>query len=257
MLKFFYTNFPKQYGKILYLKSIVFLLPKIFFLKMGILNFFGSKSQDKWVVEEIFNFKKEGFFLDLAATNGLMENNTYVLENYFGWKGIAIEANDIFFNKLKNNRKCTCLNIAVGEEEKEVQFLETGPTGGIVGEDYDNNFKKRADLLNKLKKKIKTKKTKTLQKILDENNSPAIIDYLSLDIEGAETDVLRNFEFNKYIFLSMTIERPTPELNKILFDNDYIFVKNFKVDSFYVHKSIKNLDTIKKEKFIQLPPKSW
>ena len=62
---------------------------------MGILNFFGSKSQDKWVVEEIFNFKKEGFFLDLAATNGLMENNTYVLENYFGWKGIAIEANDI------------------------------------------------------------------------------------------------------------------------------------------------------------------
>ena len=55
----------------------------------------------------------------------------------------------------------------------------------------------------------------------------------------------------------MTIERPTPELNKILFDNDYIFVKNFKVDSFYVHKSIKNLDTIKKEKFIQLPPKSW
>ena len=48
-----------------------------------------------------FNFKKGGYFLDLAATNGLMENNTYVLEKYFGWNGIAIEANERFFFKIK------------------------------------------------------------------------------------------------------------------------------------------------------------
>ena len=57
MVKFLYTNFPKQYGKLLYLKSIVFLFPKIFLLKIGYVNFFGSKDQDKWVIEEIFNFK--------------------------------------------------------------------------------------------------------------------------------------------------------------------------------------------------------
>ena len=50
---------------------------------------------------EIFKFKKNGYFLDLAATNGLMENNTYVLEKYFNWNGIAIEANEKFFSKLK------------------------------------------------------------------------------------------------------------------------------------------------------------
>ena len=80
---------------------------------------------------------------------------------------------------------------------------------------------------------------------------------LSLDVEGAETEILRNFNFEKYTFLCLTIERPTPELNSILFNNGYIFVKNFKVDSFYVHKSIKNLNRIKKDKFVQLPPKSW
>ena len=96
-MKFFYTYFPKQYGKILYLKSIIFLLPKIFFLKIGYLNFFGSKDQDKWVVQEVFQYKKKGFFLDLAATNGLLENNTYVLEKFFEWDGIAIEANNFFF----------------------------------------------------------------------------------------------------------------------------------------------------------------
>jgi len=257
MLKFFYTNFPKQYGKLLYLKSIVFLLPKIFFLKIGFVNFFGSKDQDKWVIEEIFNFKKKGFFLDLAATNGLMENNTFVLEHNYEWNGIAIEANDFFFKKLKKNRKCICINETVGGSVGDVKFLEAGPTGGIVGDKYDNNFKKREALLNKLKNKIKIKKTKNLQKILEENNAPFIIDYFSLDVEGAETEIIKNFDFSKYIFLSMTVERPTPELNKILFENDYIFIKNYKVDSFYVHKSIKNIQMIKKDKFSQLPPKSW
>tara|TARA_E500000331_G_C17145432_1_gene664707 strand:+ start:269 stop:1042 length:774 start_codon:yes stop_codon:yes gene_type:complete len=257
MLKFFYTNFPKQYGKLLYLKSIVFLFPKIFLLKAGFINFFGSKGQDKWVIEDVFKSKKNGFFLDLAATNGLMENNTFVLERCYGWNGIAIEANDIFFEKLKKNRKCICVNEVVGGNEEDVKFLESGPTGGIVGDNYDNNYIKREQLLKKLKGKIKTKKTKILQKILEENNAPFVIDYFSLDVEGSETEIIKNFDFSKYTFLSMTVERPTPELNKILFKNDYIFVKNYKVDSFYVHKSIKNIEMIKKDKFSQLPPKSW
>ena len=38
------------------------------------------KIKDKWVIEDIFKFKTNGYFVDLAATNGLFENNTYVLE---------------------------------------------------------------------------------------------------------------------------------------------------------------------------------
>ncbi|MDC1169954.1 FkbM family methyltransferase [Candidatus Pelagibacter sp.] len=257
-MKFLYTNFPKEYGKMLYLKSIVMLLPKIFFLKMGYLNFFGSKNQDRWVVKEIFKFKKKGYFLDLAATNGLMENNTYVLEKFFNWNGIAIEANNTFFKKLKKNRNCLCLNEVVCGDEKNVDFLEAGPTGGIIGEAYDNNFSKRKKLLDNLKDKIIRKKTKTLEKILDENKAPRVIDYFSLDVEGAETEILKNFNFKKYTFLSLTIERPTPELNDTLFKNGYIFVKNFKVDGFYIHKSmIKINNNIKFEKFYQIGKKEW
>ncbi len=256
-MKFFYTYFPKQYGKILYLKSILFLFPKIFLLKVGYLNFFGSKDQDKWVIQEIFQYRKKGFFLDLAASNGLLENNTYVLEKFFEWDGIVIEANNFFFNQLKKNRNCNCVNETISGIEETVEFLESGPTGGIIGDNFDNNKFKRENLLKKLNKKIVLKKTKTLEKILQENNAPNVIDYFSLDVEGAETNILENFNFQKYKFLSLTIERPSPKLNKILFENDYIFVKNFKVDSFYVHKSIENFEYINKEKFIQLPAKSW
>lgn len=256
-MKFFYTYFPKQYGKMLYLKSILLLLPKILLLKLGYLNFFGSKDQDKWVVQEIFKYRKKGFFLDLAATNGLMENNTYVLEKFFEWDGIAIEANNFYFKQLKKNRSCKCISETVSGIEETVEFLESGPTGGIIGDDYDNNISKREKLLKKSKKKIVLKKTKTLEKILQENSAPKVIDYFSLDVEGAETDILENFNFQSYKFLSLTIERPTAKLNKILFENGYTFVKNFKVDSFYIHNSIENFEQIKKEKFFQLPPKSW
>ena len=100
--------------------------------------------------------------------------------------------------------------------KSEVKFLEHGPTGGIIGESYDNNYVKRGKLIKKLNHKISTKKTKSLEKILKENNAPKVIDYFSLDVEGAETDIIENFNFLNYKFLSITIERPTPKINKIL-----------------------------------------
>ena len=98
-------------------------------------------------------------------------------------------------------------------------------------------------------------KTRTLQSILDEVNAPRIIDYLSIDIEGAEIRVLKDFPFDKYIFLAITIERPTPEINQILQSNGYVFVRNAIHDSFYVHESIDNFDEIKKDSFVQIPYK--
>ena len=55
----------------------------------------------------------------------------------------------------------------------------------------------------------------------------------------------------------MTIERPSKELNTILYQNKYIFVKNFKVDSFYVHETLLKKLNIKLDKFYQLPQKKW
>ena len=111
--------------------------------------------------------------------------------------------------------------------KSEVKFLEHGPTGGIIGESYDNNYVKK-EINKKLNHKISTKKTKSLEKILKENNAPKVIDYFSLDVEGAETDIIENFNFLNYKkFLSITIERPTPKINKILFKNNYVFVKKF------------------------------
>ncbi len=43
-------------------------------------KYYGQKGQDKWVINEVLNEKKNGFFLDLAATNGIELSNTFILE---------------------------------------------------------------------------------------------------------------------------------------------------------------------------------
>ena len=226
------------------------------------MKFIGQKDQDKWVIDTIFNYKTGGYFVDLAATDGIHINNTLLLERELEWKGICIEPNPIFYKQLKKNRNCDVTDVVVDKaNDTEIDFrIDRMGTGGIVAEDTDNSYKVRGhELIRKTTKIIKLK-TKTLEFVLDHFKAPKIIDYLSLDVEGAEERVLSNFPFNKYIFLAMTIERPTPELEKILFNNGYVFVmksKKMKYDSFYVHESIPNFEQIIKEPYSPTPRKDW
>ena len=95
---------------------------------------------------------------------------------------------------------------------QEVEFrIDNKLLAGIVGEQFDNNHFLREEELKTAE--IINLKTRKLETILDENNAPKIIDYLSLDVEGAEEFILSSFNFEKYKFKFMTIERPTNKLN--------------------------------------------
>jgi len=226
------------------------------------MNFIGQKGQDEWIIDTILKYQKNGYFVDLAATDGIKINNTLLLEQELGWNGICIEPNPNYYKLLKQNRKCHLTDIVIDKDnDSTIDFrIDNGELGGIVDKDTDNNHKIRGKQLKKAK--ILKLKTKTLDFILDHFKAPKIIDYLSLDVEGAEERILSNFPFNRYTFLTMTIERPTPKLEKVLFDNGYVFVRKSGVkrnghDTFYVHKSIPNFDDIIKEKYSPTPRKNW
>ncbi|MCD4781583.1 MAG: FkbM family methyltransferase [Candidatus Omnitrophica bacterium] len=253
-------KYPRQYGRLWGIRE-KFLEPwKRRMVEQNKSLFLGNKDQDRWVIEEVFHNSKRGrFFLDLAAADGFRANNTLILEKHFGWNGICIEPNPDLYKQLCKDRACTCLNVCVDEKCRQVEYILNGPISGIVADDTENCLEMRTKLLTRARKKkdIVTLETKTLHQILEENNAPKVIDYFSFDVEGAETRIIRNFPFHLYTFLALTIERPDAELNKLLFDNGYVFVKNHKVDSFYVHSSIPNINEIHKEPFSQLPSKSW
>jgi hypothetical protein len=228
--------------------------------------FFSQKGQDRWLMEEVFASQRGGYFVDLAAAHPKNNSNTFCLEKTFDWTGVCIEANPQFVKLLREHRTATVIDACVDEGSETVDFVLAGQLGGIIADDTDNNAVVRSKQIEKWDNQglIRSLETRSLCSILDEVQAPTTIQYLSLDVEGAEERILRSFPFDRYKFLAMTVERPTPELNRILLDvNCYTFVKNIFspqvneiTESFYIHPSIDRED-IQKECFEQVPPKRW
>lgn len=223
-----------------------------------------QKGQVRFLLEVVFNYKinglkRNGYFVDLAAAYPVLSSNTYFLEQYLGWNGLLIEGNPFFAKALRSKRKSKVLEEVVGSEEnKPISFrIDNGVCGGIVGNNFDNNLITRSKELKDAK--IIKRNTRTLLQLLLENDAPKEMDYLSLDVEGAEYECLKNFDFDQFKWRFLTIERPTLELNLLLDENGYIQVHHEKYDTFYVHKD--QISLINNEKFnsqfLLTPKKNW
>ena len=225
--------------------------------KYLIKTFQSGLGQDYWVIHTVFNYKKNGFFVEAGAADGVSGSNSYILEHSYDWTGICVEPNPLFYDELVKNRKCITSSHCLGEDEETIEYIIKGGHSGIVADDTDNAINKPPKIINSFqtKNEIISMKTISLDKLMLYYNAPSVIDYLSLDVEGAETRVFKHFDFSKYTFLCLTIERPTAELNNLLFNNGYHFVKNQLWDTFYVHESIPNFKLIKKSFFKQVNPK--
>jgi FkbM family methyltransferase len=186
--------------------------------------------QDCWVFGEAFNEARDEYFVDIGAHNGVSLSNTYLLERRYGWRGICVEANPDTFEDLRRNRRVICVNACVDSVEREVAFDKAGVVGGIVSP--------VAGLEERTRRDVVRLKTRTLQSILVEHKAPQDIAYLSIDVEGAEEDVLGSFAFGSYRFKCMTVERPTTSLRRTLEENGYALVREIRgLDCFYVHQS--------------------
>ncbi len=205
--------------------------PVLYFYYSWAHNSYSQAGQDIWVYRELFRKKRKGFFVDLGSADGLSLNNTFLLEARYKWKGICIEANPDYFKELAKFRRARCINICIDEKERNVFFKKDGLTSMINFE--DNPFHDAHFTGNEF---IKLR-TDTLENVFKKYDVPKVIDYLSVDIEGAEYLALRNFPFNEYCFKSITIERPNNELRAILKSAGYVIIKEIpNLDVYYLHK---------------------
>lgn len=203
-------------------------------------KFHGQVQQDR-ICLEIFNDKANGFYVDLATHDHKAGSNTYIMDYYNDWSGVCIEPNPIDWDALLSNRHCNLYVNPVGDKtgaEMKFNFYSDKKMprayGGLVSPEFDNKVNEGTDVW-----------TVTLDDILEHAKAPASIEYLSLDVEGAEFFVLKNFPFGKRKFLMITIERPNAHLHAILVKNMYIFVTELTGGDFgdclYIHNSLENL----------------
>lgn len=198
---------------------------------------YSQVGQDICVIEEVYKKKRNGFFVDVGASHGINLSNTYLLEKDYGWNGICIEPHPRFFEKLVKNRTAKCVQCAAySEGGQEVEFVVAGVLSGIA--DHIDFHKSALD-----KEKIVVA-TERLTDILDRHDAPCFIDYLSLDTEGSELEVLKGTDLNKYTFGFITVEHNwveprRSEIRDLLLKYGYAFYREERHDDYYMHKSIK------------------
>lgn len=95
-------------------------------------QFYGQVDQDLYAFL-FFGGKKDGFYVDIGANDGVSFSNTYIFEQ-FGWNGICVEPLPDIFSKLRQNRKCACYNVAVAAESgNEINFIRASGVEGLSG----------------------------------------------------------------------------------------------------------------------------
>jgi FkbM family methyltransferase len=201
-------------------------------------RYYSQKGQDRWLIERVFYKRKQGYFVDVGAGDGRTHSNTYVLEKDYDWRGVLIDANPAYIDALKERRQSLGLLTCVDSEARDVSFLCFGHMGGIVADDTDHSLRKRGDLLQKHTDKITPMRTQRLVDILDSIEAPRKIQYLSVDVEGAEARILCGFPFDRYEFEAITVERPTPAVHKCLLEANYVLAEIKWCDGFYLSREL-------------------
>lgn len=185
-----------------------------------------SKSQlgqDLFVLAEL-GMKRGGFFVDFGATNGVELSNSYVLEKEFDWTGIVAEPGRRWQTELRRNRTCAIETACVWRESNSTLTFNEADAGEFSTID---SFSDEGGL-EQIREKGRKYSVSTISLIdmLDKFNAPGKIDYLSIDTEGSELEILEAFDFDKYRFGVITCEHNfTPQREKIfslLTGNGYV-----------------------------------
>lgn len=176
----------------------------------------------------VSNYKKNGFFVEFGACDGLHLSNTFMLEKDYGWNGILAEPSVKFNKQLEKNRSTIIDKRAVYSTSGQIlTFKETDDQLDLSGladlfsNDNHVNRRKNGTLYEV--------KTVSLLDLLNEHKAPRVIDFVSMDTEGSEYEILKNFDFSAY------------QINFITVEHNYIKDKRLNIQNLMESKNFKKI----------------
>lgn len=191
----------------------------------------------------VTDFKRNGFFVEFGALDGKKDSNTYLLEKDYGWQGILAEPGRTFHADLASNRSCIIDHRAVTDVTgNSVEFKEVDAQLGLSGivehfHDKDWAVKVRAQSTGAMY----NVDTVSLNDLLSEHNAPKEIDYISVDTEGSEYLILKNFDFSQYRVGLFSVEHNNVEtirndIKELMEQNGYVRIlsEQSEIDDWYV-----------------------
>lgn len=189
---------------------------------------------------EFFNSKKEGFYVEVGAYDGITLSNSYLFEK-IGWKGILVEAIPDIAKLAEKNRplsiieQCACV---APDEQGTIEFEVLVGGEGMSSRKIIN--KKIIDSTKSSLTKIQVP-AKTLDNILEGNNVKEI-DFITIDVEGFELQVLKGFSIAKWKPLIVILESnslfPDDRILRFMFSNNYRYLQSTGVNVWFIYDKI-------------------
>lgn len=198
--------------------------------KLGEMQYYSQEYQDMYLDNFIFCEKRNGVFLDIGGNDPIFINNTYFFEKERGWTGLAFEPNPRKWEKWKI-RQTECLNVALGAEDGEQVFVE-------YKNDTMSGMKGVVDWDGEISQEYKVP-TRRIADILKERGIDRV-DFVSLDVEGAELSVLQGFDFQEcrvdYFCVECDKKVSGYQLRRFLARNGYELIARMWHDDIWMYK---------------------
>lgn len=202
-------------------------------------------TDDKWygqfrqdiAVSSLLNNKTDGYFIDLASNHPTFLSSTYALERKFNWTGLCIEPNTMHWWGLSQQRKCQLVGAVIGQKSMDIVKFRVknvdgvGGHGGIIQKGMKNEGAPESE--------SKSFVTVSAIDVFHRMDVPHHIDYMSLDVEGAEEFIMRAFPMEDFHISILSVEGSTPSLGEFLVSNGFRMVARLGEDALWAHESIK------------------
>ncbi len=167
-------------------------------------------------------FRTGGFFVEFGATDGVEFSNTLMLERDHGWTGILAEPATIWHDALRANRRAAIDPRCVWKESgQKITFTQTPRAENSAISPFVNAGRK-------IRGQSYQVETVSLDDLLTAHGAPETIDYLSVDTEGSEYEILAALDFDRWSFRVLTVEhnfaRQRADIHALLTDKGYVRV---------------------------------
>ena len=186
---------------------------------------------------QFHGFKWGGYYLEIGVDNAVENNNTVILDHEYGWRGLCVDPNA----PMISARSATFFQVALASRSGTASFSMGGPFSGLTefvsSEEHNKKWYEMAERMGH-----STVQTRTPLEVLTAAHAPREIDYMSLDVEGAEMEILRAFPFESYRILFSTIETNNDaakekELRSFMKSHGYVFLGHAVNDDYFCHSS--------------------
>jgi len=172
-------------------------------------------SQDMFVLAEC-GFKRDGYFVEFGATNGFDLSNTYMLEKEFNWNGILAEPAIVWHPDLVANRSShISFDCVWSSSNQSIEFNQAGEAELSTIDSFTDLDRHAGARANGQRYRVNTI---SLNDLLAKFNAPTNIDYLSIDTEGSEFEILNAFDFNKYNIKVITCEHNYTSMRESIYE---------------------------------------